>query len=169
MSNPKKMADQVTPWDVAEIEIDYDRLITQFGCKKIDCEIITRMEKISGKKVHHLIRRGFVFAHRDLNLILDEYEKGEPFYLYTGRGPSTKSLHIGHSIPFLLCKYLQDVFDVPLIIQITDDEKFLFKDLDLDCTLNFATENIKDIISFGFNPEKTFIFRNVNLYDRVEQ
>lgn len=24
-------------------------------------------------------------TNRDLNLILDAYEKGEPFYLYTGR------------------------------------------------------------------------------------
>ena len=31
----------------------------------------------------------------------------------------------------LLTKYLSDVFKVPVVIQVTDDEKFLFKDLKL--------------------------------------
>jgi tryptophanyl-tRNA synthetase len=30
-------------------------------------------------------------------------------------------------IPFHFTKWLQEVFDCPLVIQITDDEKFLFK------------------------------------------
>lgn len=99
--------------------------------------------------------------HRDLEDILDAYEKGEPFYLYTGRvgnsggeggksgacvpglgaalgrferptwhgqpaalarhrrpiplaaqGPSSDALHLGHLIPFLFTKWLQDAFDV---------------------------------------------------------
>lgn len=33
--------------------------------------------------------------YRDLNTILDRYEKGKPFYLYTGRGPSSGSMHVG--------------------------------------------------------------------------
>lgn len=34
--------------------------------------------------------------------------------MYTGRGPSTDALHLGHTIPFSFTKWLQDVFDVPL-------------------------------------------------------
>ena len=37
----------------------------------------------------------------DFGLILDRYEKGQPFYLYTGRGPSSDSMHMGHLIPFM--------------------------------------------------------------------
>lgn len=55
---------------------------------------------------------------RDFNKILDCYEQKKPFYLYTGRGPSDGSLHLGHLIPFMFAKYLQDIFDVPLIIQV---------------------------------------------------
>ena len=58
----------------------------------------------------------------------------------------------------LLYRWLQDVFDVPLVIQMTDDEKFLWKDLSLNEARRLATENIKDIIAMGFDPEKTFIF-----------
>ena len=46
-------------------------------------------------------------------------------YCFPGRGPSSESLHMGHLIPFAFTKYLQDVFDVPLVIQLTDDEKYV--------------------------------------------
>lgn len=124
----------VDPWTVeSEGAIDYDKLIDSFGCQRINPELIERMETLTGKKAHRFLRRGIFFSHRDLNMILDYYEKGIKFYLYTGRGPSNNSLHFGHLIPFHFTKWLQEVFDCPLVIQITDDEKFLFKkDLDLD-------------------------------------
>ena len=100
-----------------------------------------------------------VLSHRDLNKILDRYEKGEPFYIYTGRGPSSDSMHIGHSIPFEFTKWLQDVFDVPLIIMLTDDEKFMHsKKIKVEDAERYARENAKDIIGIGFDPKKTFIF-----------
>jgi tryptophanyl-tRNA synthetase len=39
-------------------------------------------------------------------MILDRYEKGKPFFLYTGRGPSSGSMHLGHMIPFMFTKYV---------------------------------------------------------------
>lgn len=59
------------------------------------------------------------------------------------------------------CRYLQDVFDVPLVIQLTDDEKFLWKDLTVEEANRLAFENAKDIIACGFDIEKTFIFSNI--------
>ena len=51
------------------------------------------------------------------------------------------------------------MFDVPLVIQMTDDEKFFFKDgKNLDDYTDLAYENAKDIIACGFDPDKTFIF-----------
>ena len=123
----------VTPWTVqgGEDGIDYDALIRQFGSKPISEELLARFEKITGHRPHHWLRRGLFYSHRDLNFILDTVEKGEKFYLYTGRGPSSGSLHMGHMIPFLFTAWLQKVFDVPLVIQLTDDEKFLWKDISL--------------------------------------
>lgn len=43
------------------------------------------MERLTGKPAHPFLKRGIFFAHRDLQEILDCYEKGIPFYLYTGR------------------------------------------------------------------------------------
>lgn len=61
-------------------------------------------------------------------------------------------------IYLFVCRYLQRVFDCHIVIQMTDDEKFLVKDLTLEECQHFAVENAKDIIAAGFNPEKTFIF-----------
>lgn len=65
---------------------------------------------------------------------------------------------MGHLIPFIFTKWLQETFDVPLVIQLTDDEKFLWKDLKLDESKRLAIENAKDIIALGFDVNKTFIF-----------
>jgi tryptophanyl-tRNA synthetase len=153
--------DVVNPWNVvskSQTGVDYDKLIKRFGSSKIDDELLDRVEKVTGHPVHHLLRRGIFFSHRDMHQILSIYEQGKPFYLYTGRGPSSSSMHVGHLIPFIITKWLQDVFDVPLVIQLTDDEKFLWKDMKLDEARQLAFENAKDIIACGFDIEKTFIF-----------
>merc|ERR1712070_1347996 len=61
----------------------------------------------------------------------------------------------------MFTKYLQDAFDVPLVIQMTDDEKFLWKDLTLEEAHRLTYENVKDIIAVGFAPRKTFIFSDL--------
>jgi tryptophanyl-tRNA synthetase len=102
----------VTPFDVSggvdetgkAKAIDYDKLTETFGSRKIDKELLDRFEKVTGHKPHRMLRRGLVFSHRDLGLILDNYEKGTPFFLYTGRGPSSDSMHVGHTIPFEFTK-----------------------------------------------------------------
>ena len=79
--------------------------------------------------------------------------------MYTGRGPSAEALHLGHCVPMIFTCWMQKVFDVPLVIQITDDEKYLYNSgYTWEETLRMRDCNIKDIIAFGFNPEKTFIF-----------
>ena len=59
-------------------------------------------------------------------------------------------------------RWLQETFDVPLVIQLTDDEKFLWKDLTLDEARRLSQENAKDIIACGFDVEKTFIFSDLD-------
>ncbi|KAL0238774.1 hypothetical protein PCE1_004466 [Barthelona sp. PCE] len=156
----------VDPWKV-EGEVDYDKLVKQFGSELITEEIIERLEALTGRKAHPWIRRGLFFSHRDLSDILDAYERGEPFYLYTGRGPSSSSLHLGHMIPMLMTQWLQEVFNVPLTTQITDDEKSFWKDLTLDECTHLGIENSKDIIACGFDPERTFIFLNTDYVPKM--
>jgi len=128
----------------------------------IDQKLLERFEKVTGHKPHRWLRRGLFFSHRDFDKILDTYEAGERFFLYTGRGPSTGSLHLGHTIPLQFTKWLQDVFDVPLVFMLTDDEKALFKDsATFEETLQYGMDNAKDLIALGFDPKKTFIFSDL--------
>ncbi|XP_037468342.1 tryptophan--tRNA ligase, cytoplasmic-like isoform X2 [Triticum dicoccoides] len=93
----------VNPWEVSAGKggIDYDKLVDQFGCQRLDAATIDRVARLTGRPPHRFLRRGLFFAHRDFNEILDLYEKGEKFYLYTGRGPSSEALHLGHLVPFM--------------------------------------------------------------------
>ena len=81
-------------------------LLDQFGSQRITDDLLVRIEKCTGKPLHPFLKRGVFFSHRELGLILDAYEKKQPFYLYTGRGPSSESMHLGHLIPFLFTKYV---------------------------------------------------------------
>lgn len=150
----------ITPWDVSASEdgVDYAKLLRDFGCSEISPELIARVERVTGVRAHRFLRRGMFFSHRDLEALLDAYEAGEPFYLYTGRGPSSEALHLGHLIPFQFTAWLQQAFKVPLVIQLTDDEKFLWKDLTVEEARRLGRANAKDIIACGFDPERTFMF-----------
>ena len=147
------MVTKVTPWEVKG-NIDYDKLIKEFGVSKITDAHLKEIEKYT-KDIHHFLRRGIFFAHRDLKFILDEYQKGNKFFLYTGRAPSGDT-HLGHLVPWLFTKWLQDKFDVELYFQFPDEEKFLFKkDLTLEDTKKYTYENMLDVIALGFDPKKT--------------
>ena len=77
----------VTPWDVqgGAGGIDYDKLLSTFGCQPINADLIARcvgslarsfwggasdrstrrsIERATGVKPHVLLRRGMFFAHR---------------------------------------------------------------------------------------------------------
>ena len=154
----------VDPWSVSAGDkgIDYAKLIDQFGSTAITPALIEKFERITGCKAHPWIRRGIFFSHRDLDMILDNFAAGKPMYLYTGRGPSSEALHLGHLIPFMFTKYLQDVFKCVLVVQMTDDEKFLWKqNLGLEECHRLGFENAKDIIACGFDISRTLIFSDL--------
>src|SRR4030065_2904817 len=145
----------VTPYKVGG-DVDYEGLIERFGTKKIDEQLLSRLSKYG--PVHHMLRRQIFYSHRDMEWILDQYDKGNSFSLYTGRGPSGP-IHIGHLMPWAFTKYLQDTFKVPLWFQMTDDGKFIFYGhLTLEETKKWGYENALDVIALGFDPKLTNIF-----------
>ncbi len=157
----------VTPWEVRG-KVDYERLIREFGTQPLTDELLKRVAKHTGE-LHLQLRRELFFSHRDLDTVLDLYEKGTKFVLYTGRGPSGP-VHIGHLVPWIFTKHLQDKFDTRLYFQMTDDEKFVVDDENkLADMTRFGYENALDLIALGFKPENTFIIYDVNdidlLYD----
>jgi tryptophanyl-tRNA synthetase len=155
----------VTPWEVKG-RVDYDKLINIFGTQPITRELLNKIEDLAGE-LHVLLRRGVFFSHRDLDLVLDDYIKGRGFFLYTGRGPSGP-MHIGHLIPFILTKWLQDKFRVNVYIMITDDEKYWDEPgMSLRDVRRWAYENTLDIIAVGFDPDRTFIFHDIEYIGKL--
>lgn len=148
---------KVNPYET-EGSVDYDRLIKDFGIKPISEKLLKRIEKIAGE-VHPFLRREIFFAHRDLEKILDSYEKGEKFFLYTGIGPSGP-IHLGHIQTWRLVKWLQDKFNVELWFQFTDDEKFMYKDMTYEEIQSWTKENMLDIIALGLDEKKTHFLVN---------
>jgi tryptophanyl-tRNA synthetase len=161
----------VTPWEVRG-KVDYERLIREFGTQPLTEQLLKRLEKHTGT-LHLQVRRHLFFSHRDLDTVLDLYEKGKKFVLYTGRGPSGP-VHIGHMVPWIFTKHLQDAFGVRLYFQMTDDEKFVVDDESkLEDMTKYGYENALDLIALGFKPENTFIIYDVRdidlLYDLALQ
>lgn len=144
---------KVTPWEVTG-QIDYDVLMKRFGTEPIDDAMMRRISKYG--EPHYMLRRGIFYCHRDLGQLLDGYDKGKRFVLYTGRGPSGNT-HLGHMMPWFFNKWIQDTFKIDMLFQMTDDEKFLFKDLTLHDTRNMAYENALDFAALGFDPDHTKI------------
>ena len=155
----------VTPWEVRG-RVDYDKLIKIFGTQPITRELLDRIEGLAGE-LHVLLRRGVFFSHRDLDLVLDDYINGRGFFLYTGRGPSGP-MHIGHLIPFILTKWFQDKFRVNVYIMITDDEKYWDEPgMSLRDVRRWAYENTLDIIAVGFDPDRTFVFHDIEYIGKL--
>jgi tryptophanyl-tRNA synthetase len=157
----------VTPWEVKG-KVDYERLIREFGTQPLTEELLKKIAKYTGK-LHLQLQRSLFFSHRDLDTVLELYKEGTKFVLYTGRGPSGP-VHIGHLVPWIFTRHLQEKFGARLYFQMTDDEKFLVDDdFNLPETRKFAYENALDLIALGFKPEDTFIIYDVQdidwLYD----
>jgi hypothetical protein len=44
--------------------VDYDKLVERFGCKVIDDALRKKMEEVTKKPLHTLIKRGVIYSHK---------------------------------------------------------------------------------------------------------
>lgn len=62
-----RQEDIVTPWAVSTSNsagINYQKLIEKFGCQPLGPDLVKRIEDLTGKRAHAMLRRGFFFAQR---------------------------------------------------------------------------------------------------------
>ena len=131
-------------------EINYEEYSGTFGLLPIPESV--KLQLLG----HSWIERNIIYAQRELNS--NSIISNEKYFIYTGRGPSSQNLHIGHLIPFMFTKYLQDILQCQVVIQIADDEKYFFKELSRVEIEKYSSNNIQEIMRIGFNPNKTFIY-----------
>ena len=159
---------EVDPFDVSG-SVDYDRLVEKFGTERIDEELKRRFFDLADSK-NLYVDREFIYSHRSMDKVLDEYEDGDGFFLYTGIGPSGP-MHIGHIISYYFTAWMQRKFDVNVYIQVTDDEKYWDRDITDEEIEENVKDNVREVAAAGFDPDKTFIFRNReymgNMYDGI--
>ncbi|KAJ6906721.1 hypothetical protein NC652_024206 [Populus alba x Populus x berolinensis] len=152
-NQPAEEEDQiVNPWEVAAKDggkIDYDKLIDKFGCQRLDQTLIDRVHRLT---VALLTSSSAVAS-------------SSPTVTSTKSSTPMKrlvalwfALNLIKFVSLLVFRYLQDVFRVPLVIQLTDDEKCMWKNLTVEESQRLARENAKDIIACGFDITRTFIF-----------
>ena len=139
---------EIDPWASKGIK-NYDEICEKFGLEKIDS---TKLPNPT-----HLHRRGIIFAHRDLDSILNARKTGKPFGVLSGLMPSGQ-MHLGHKMVIDQAKWFQDLGG-DVTIAVADLEAHATRGLSLEKCRKYAIEEyISNYAGMGLNPEKTSIY-----------
>ena len=144
------MNDDVTidPWGSSQ-STDYSRIIEKFG--------LSSMEGVSLDSPSRLHRRGIVFAHRDLDMILEAKRLGSPFGVLTGLMPSGK-MHLGHSMVIDQVKWFQEQGG-DVTIAVADLESTATRGISLAEGRRIASEEyVANYAALGLDPDKTTVY-----------
>jgi tryptophanyl-tRNA synthetase len=139
----------IDPFDVSEEEIDYSKLIKEFGTQPI-----STVRELPDYKA---FRRGFVISHRDFDKFIAAAKAKKPVSILTGVNGSG-SLHFGHKWTLDIVIALQKHFDIPVILTISDDEAFVTgKVKDQAEALKNSRLIAAQLVALGFDMSKTKI------------
>lgn len=144
------MDDEVTidPWGSSQ-STDYSRIIEKFG--------LSSMEGVSLDSPSRLHRRGVVFAHRDLDMVLNAKKSGDPFGVLTGLMPSGR-MHLGHSMVIDQVNWFQQQGG-DVTIAVADLESTATRGISLAEGRKIAAqEYVANYAALGLDPEKTTVY-----------
>ena len=146
----KSMADELSidPWGSSQ-STDYSRIIDQFGLQS--------MQDVDVPNPSRLHRRDVIFAHRDLDLVLDAKRNGNSFGVLTGLMPSG-NMHLGHSMVIDQVKWFQELGG-DVTIAVADLESSATRGVSLTKGREVAlSEYISYYAALGLDPEKTNVY-----------
>ena len=139
---------EIDPWASRGIK-NYDEICEKFGLEKIDHTTLPEPT--------HLHRRGIIFAHRDLDSILNARKAGKPFGVLSGLMPSGQ-MHLGHKMVIDQARWFQDLGG-DVTIAVADLEAHATRGLSLEKCRKYAIEEyISNYAGMGLNPNKTSIY-----------
>jgi len=139
----------VNPWTV-EGELNYKKLIDDFGLSTLK-----QLPEIFEKEL--LFRRKIIFAHRDIQKILDAIHNKKKFVIMTGLMPTGK-FHIGHLILFQQILFYQKL-GAKVYIAVADIEAYNARGQSLEESRKIALEQyITNYIALGLKPENCEIY-----------
>jgi len=163
-----KESDKVTPWKVSG-DLDYEKLIKKFGVSHL-----SELPDIFNEDV--LFRRKIIFAHRDIQRILETIKSKKPFVMMTGLMPTGK-FHIGHMILVQQMVFYQKL-GARIYIAVADIEAYNARGQSLEESRKIALEEyIPNYIALGlssanceiyFQSERSKDAKKSNAYYRLQ-
>ena len=139
---------RIDPWS-SEQSQDYARIIDQFGLGSVDVSTIPNPSMLH--------RRGIVFAHRDLDVVLGCMKRSEPFGVLTGLMPSGR-MHLGHSMVIDQVKWFQDQ-GADITVTVADLEALATRDTSLEVGRKTAIEEyVLNYAALGLDPDRTSVY-----------
>ena len=144
------MADgeRIDPWS-SEQSTDYARIRDQFGLEGVD------VSKLPNPGMLH--RRGIVFAHRDLDVILGCIERSDPFGVLTGLMPSGR-IHLGHSMVIDQVRWFQEQ-GADITVTVADLEALATRGTSLaEGRENAINEYVHNYAALGLDPSNTNVY-----------
>ena len=151
----KKEKQKITPWEVKG-EVDYNKIVKEFGVERISDELLTRIKKHT-KTLHPMFRRKIIFDHRDIQRILEAIKNKKKFVMMTGLMPTGK-FHIGHAILARQFIFYQKL-GAKIYIAVADLEAYNTRGESLEELRKTAIEEyITNYIALGLKPENCEIY-----------
>jgi len=139
---------KIDPWSSTQ-STDYSRIIEQFG--------LSNMNNLSIPNPSHLHRRGIIFAHRDLDVVLHAQKIGGEFGVLTGLMPSGR-MHLGHSMVIEQVRWFQEMGG-DVTIAVADLESQATRGVSLENGRNIAlTEYVANYAALGLDPNLTNVY-----------
>jgi tryptophanyl-tRNA synthetase len=139
---------EINPWS-SDVSTDYARIIDQFGLEPVS------LVDIPNPSLQH--RRGIIFAHRELDNILQAHSRGDPFGVMTGLMPSGQ-MHLGHKMVIDQVRWFQEQ-GADVTIAVADLEANATRGISLEeCRKVALEEYISNYVAMGLDPEKTHIY-----------
>ncbi|PIN86530.1 tryptophan--tRNA ligase [Candidatus Woesearchaeota archaeon CG10_big_fil_rev_8_21_14_0_10_44_13] len=150
----------ITPWEVKG-SIDYKKLIEEFGLSPLE-----NLPKEFNENV--LFRRKVIFAHRDIQRILDAVRNKKPFAMMTGLMPTGK-FHLGHMLLAEQMIFWQNL-GAKLYIAVADVEAYNTRNQGLEESRKIAIEEyITNYIALGLKPKNCEIYFQSNRSDDAKK
>ncbi len=148
------------PWEISG-DINYKKLIEQFGIKPLG-----NLPDIFNENI--LFRRGIVFAHRDIQRILDQIKNKKPFVMMTGLMPTGK-FHIGHLVVAQQFIFYQKL-GAKIYIAVADVEAYNARGQSLEDSRKIALEEyIANYVALGLDLKNCEIYFQSNRSDDAKK
>ena len=144
----------IDPWGSGLLE-DYEKIVKDFGLEVFDAKLFPKPNRI--------MRRGTVFAGRDLKIISDCIKKKKKFYVLSGIMPSNEKIHFGTKMVVENIKYFQE-HGAETYILVADLEAASTRGVTLEKARKMALEfHIPAYVALGLDVKKTdFYFKSDN-------